>query len=831
MFDTIWRDLRHGARVLTKNPGFAAVAVLSMAIGVGANAAMFSVADTLVLRPLSVPRAESVVRVMAETTGAGFRSPTASALSYPDYVDVRDRARSFAGLAAYRLIVAGFTTRPDQQPQRRFGLAVSGNLFDVLGVQPALGRFFRAEEDRVAGRDPVVVLDHRTWQRDFGADPDVIGRPTRVGSVELTVIGVTRPEFTGPDHLVRPGFYVPLAMLPGLASGVPADELTRRDARNLEVKGRLQADASVAQAAEEVRLIAGALERVYPETNRGQGLTARTEVDGRIAQRPALGVLAAMLMTLAFAVLLVACANVAGLLASRAPVRARELAVRQAVGAGRVRLVRQLVVEALVLASAGGVAGLGLGYAVVAVFHRLELTTDVPLNLSFDLDARALTVGMVFAFGAGVLSSLLPAWRSARLDVVAGLAAPSASRGARSGGRHLLVCGQIALSLVLLTTAVFLYRAFGAEIDRGPGFRTTGVLMATFYPDLTGYDRPRTDAFYRLLAERVRALPGVQSVAVTSTVPMDANSVENTLIVPEGVELPADTPQVRVLATRVDEGYFDTLGIRIVSGRPFGPTDTDTAPRVAVVNQTLAARYWPGVSAIGKRFRSSDGQATAVEIVGIAADAKYRTLSEAPTEFVYYPRLQDGATNRGISFEGTLLVATATNAADVAAPLRDVVRAIDPDMPMFDVRTMASFYDTGVLNLTQVLVRTVGAMGSVGLLLAMIGLYGLVAYSVGRRTREIGIRVAVGAAPGAVLRMVLRHGLQLAVAGIGLGLVGSIAAAGVLRAAFPFPGVPGVDVVTYALVVPVLLAVTLLAAYAPARRAAHIDPLKALRTE
>jgi predicted permease len=838
MVATLWQDLTHGARLLRKNPGFAFVAMASIAIGVGANAAMFSLADTLVLRPLTVPHASEIVTLSAVVPNSGFLSPTSSAVSYPDYEDVRDQARSFASLVAFRLIVVSFADRADQPAQRTFGMAVSGNLFDALGIQAARGRALTPEDDRVIGRDAVVVLGHALWQQQFAGDPGIVGRRIRLGGVDMTVVGVMPDGFTGPDQFVQPAFYVPFAIMPTLASGSAVVELTKRDVHNIAVKGRLKPGVSIGQAAEEVSLIAANLARAYPDTNRNQGLTVQTEFDARVQARPQLAVLALMLVTLSMIVLLLACANVAGLLASRAPVRAREMALRLAIGAGRLRITRQLLVESLLIAVSGGAVGLLLGSAIITFLRQIQVPTDVPLKLTMDLSDRVLVVGFILATLSAIGSSIIPAWQSSRTDLVSHLKNQGAAdqRRQRLWGRNLLVSGQVGLSLVLLTAAVFLYRAHQSEYGRGPGFRTDHLLLMSFQPDLAGYDVAHAARFQDMLRDRATAIPGVRSVAFTSSVPFDGISIENTTIGPEGFQFPEGTSFVRVRSARVDAGYFDTLGIGMTSGRAFRTSDTGETPRVAVVNQTFAARYWPGRVAIGKRFRLTPAAGRApqsdtsveqpwIEIVGIAEDTRYRTLSEEPTPFIYYPLAQNPAPDT------TIMLRTDSDPASFAAPLRAAVRALDPNMPVFGVQTMDEFYRASAVSVGNMLIQTVGAMGLIGLLLSVVGLYGLVAYAVNRRTREIGIRMAVGAQSGTVLRMVMRHGLLLAGFGTAGGILASAVTGSLLRAVFPFPNVPGVDVMTYVIVVPTLLGVALLAAYLPARRAAHIDPLLALRTD
>lgn len=819
-------DIKHGIRVLLKNPGFTCVAVISIAIGVGANTAMFSVADGLVFRPLPVPRAGEVVTVLGQERNVGFGNRR---VSYPDYVDLRDRSKSFRGLVAYTFVITTFADRVDEPAQRKVGMTVSGNLFDAMEVRPALGRAFRADEDQVPGRDAVVVLDHDEWTQQFSADPSIVDRRIRIGGVEFTVIGVAPPGFTGIDHDVKPAFYIPLAMFTTAQNGTPPDVLTRRDNRSFAVKGRLAPGVPIAEANQEARQLAANLAQAYPDVNRNHDLMVRTQLQA-YRDQPGSGDtnLVLMLMTLALVVLAIACANVAGLLTSRAPLRAREVALRMAVGAGRWRLVRQLVTESLLMATGGGLLGLVLGAAVINIFRTVEYPTDIPLKLTFELDTRALVVAMAVAAASALLSGLLPAWRATRTDLVSSLKDTAAGRSERLRlwGRNVLVCGQVALSLALLTVTIFMYRAFQAQLDRGPGFRTEGLLFASFDPALARYDDARTHAFYRLLRDRAQSLPGVTAVGLASTVPMRTDNFQAAQVVPEGFQLAQGIESINCPSALVDEGYFDTTGIPIVEGRGFRQADTADSPAVVVVNQRFAAHYWPGQSAIGKRVQVRGDRARVAEIVGVAADSKYFFIAERPIEFIYFPHAQSPLSRR------SLMVATAGSAEALAEPLRAIVRAIDPGMPVLGLRTMEDYYDSRAVGVSRLIVGTVGSMGTIGVVLAMVGLYGLMAYAVSRRTREFGIRIAVGAAPLSVLGMVLKRGMLLAAVGIVLGLIGSIPIGGVLRSVFESQySTTGNNVVTYALVVPALVAVTLLAAYVPARRAARTDPLRALRQD
>jgi predicted permease len=819
------RDLQHGLRVLMKNPGFTIIAIVSIAIGVGANAAMFSVADGLVFRPLPVPRASEVVSILGQARDTGFGNRS---LSYPDYVDLRDRSKTFDGIVAYAFVITSFTNRTNEPAQRKVGWAVSGNFFDALEVRPPLGRALRPDEDEVAGRNPVVVLDHDEWRQQFAADPSIIDKRITLGGVEFTVVGVAPEGFTGIDHDVKPAFYIPIAMYMSVQNGVPADLLTLRDRRVFNVKGRLAGGVTMNRARQEMQQLASSLAQTYPTTNQNRDLLVKTEFDA-YRERPGGGDtnLVVMLMTLALLVLTIACANIAGLLASRAPMRARELALRLAVGAGRFRLLRQLVTESLLLATGGALFGLLLAYAVINVFRTIEYPTDIPLKLTFDLDRRALLVGIIVAAGSAVLSSLLPAWRATRTDVIRSLKDDGSEHVKSSWlwGRSLLVCGQVALALMLVTVTIFMYRAFNSRLTQGPGFRTEGLIFASFDPVLARYNDARAETFFRDIRERAAALPGVTSVSLASTVPMRTDNLQVAQIAPEGFTFAPGIESAVCPSVIVDEGYFDTTGIRIVEGRGFRATDDGDSPQVAIVNQRFVARYWPGQSPIGKRVNIRDvATPRTVEIVGVAADSRYFFIVEPQLEFMYFPHTQSPVSRR------SLVLASSGPAIALAEPLRALVRSMDPQMPVLGLRTMEDYYASRVIHITRLIVGTVGGLGAIGVLLAVVGLYGLVAYSVTRRTREIGIRIAVGAAPASVLRMVLKRGMILAGVGIVLGLAGSIATSGLLSGVFQNQ-MGGHSVWSYVLAVPTLVAITLIAAYLPARRAARTDPLRALRQD
>ena len=822
---TLWQDIRYGFRMLAASPGFTTVAVLSLAIGIGANCAIFSFADALLLRPLPVARPGEVLSVGSRSS---LEALNASSLvsSYRDYVDIRDRNRSFDGLAAFTSLTAGFATDPDATPKLKIGLLISGNLLPLMGVEPTIGRAFRPEEDEVPGRDAVVILGRTTWEQEFAADGGVLGRTVRINGVPFTIIGVAPASFTGMDRYVRYDFFIPLMMSPRVIADPKAASLEARDVRNLTLKGRLKPGVSQAQAQGELTTIAGDLERAYPETNKNRQFFVKTELQARIAESPPDAMLVAMLTTLAAAVLLVACGNVAGLLTSRAPVRSREMAMRLAIGAGRGRLIRQLVTENLIVAIAGGALGLVVGYAGMMLFSQIRIPSDLPIMLAFDMDRRALLFSLAVAVASALVFGLVPAIQASRTDltgIIKGGDAVSRERR-RRWGRAILATAQVAASVVLLVVAMFMYRGFGQQLANGPGYRIDHLLMMGFDTSLIRYTDAQAQQFYQQVAEQARAVSGVTTVTMTTSIPMLNDSIGTVTIAPEGFQFPPGKENAATLASRVDEFYFDAMGIALDAGRNFTRRDDENAPRVAIVNQHFADHYWPNQDPLGKRFRLESAKSAWVEIVGIAKMSKYIFIAEPPSDFVYLPYRQNPS-------RGMFLVAESSgDPAALAAPLRELVRGLDVNMPIFNVRTMEELYQMRVTSIVNVLVTTVGAMGLMGLGLSIVGLYGLVAYTASRRTREIGIRMAIGATAPNVLRLVLRQGVALALSGLVLGLAASVGAGGLLSAAFP-TGDERRDFVSLAVVAPIVFVVTLLATYIPARRAARVNPVEALRYE
>jgi len=815
-------DLRYALRMLERNPGFALVAIISMALGIGANTAIFSLADYVLLPRLAVTDPSAIMVVQSQFRGESIGNIFQySGLSNPDFEDFQKKSNSFAGLTASQYLQFGFAPDQAAQPQMKFGALVSGNFFDVLGVRPDLGRNFRPDEDKVPGRDAVVVLSHVLWETEFASDPGVVGRSIFLNSLPFTVVGVAQESFTGPNAWMRADLYVPLAMQPALAGGSGQNELETRGLRVLTVMGRLKPGIRFGQATTETRVIGQQLAQAYPKTNRTCSLVVMTyRQSTKIA--PAV-TLFLFLSGLAGVVLLIACANVMNLMLSRASARAREIAVRLAMGAGRARLIRQLLTESLVISILGGALGLLLAQASANRFSQIRIPIDVPLMIDVKLDPQVLLFALLISVASAVLFGLAPALQSTRANLVPALKAGGAAPGKRGRflGRNALVMAQVAGSLLLLVVATQAYRGAGNLLSSPAGFRTDHILMASFNPTLARDSTEQANEFYRRLQERARTLPGVKSAALAQAMPIVPASPA-IRVIPEGVQLPTGTEAVSVFSNTVSDGYFRTLGVPLVEGREFAVTDrADTAP-VVIVNELFAHKYYPNQDAIGKRLRLNSAEGPFAEIVGVAKQGKYFFPIEPPMEYLYLPLAQNPTAAM------TLMLETEGPSAGLAGPLRDLVRSLDSRHPIYGVRTMEEFFDVRAHKTLGLFVEAMAGLGVLGLVLALVGLYGLMTYSVSLRQREIGIRMAVGADPAAVVGMVLKQGMILAGSGVVIGLALSLAAAKPIAALAEGHGfnLPLVALVTIA-----LLAMAALGAYIPARRASRVDPNTVLRQE
>ncbi len=807
-------DLGYAVRTLRQNPGFALTAIVSIALGVGATTAVFSLGDGLVLRPLPVPRPSQVVKLSSRTP-----SGTYGDMSYRDYLDYRDKLQSFDGLVAYSLTPFGFAKDSQTQSQMRYGFLVSGNFFQVMQTEPRLGRGFRADEDQAPGRDAVMVLAHDFWENEFAADPSVIGRRVRLNGLTFTIIGIAPESFTGIDRFSRPAFYVPAEMAPSILAD--RDLLTNRSSRSFSVKGRLKPGVSLQAGTAEASALAKSLEQSYPVTNRAFGAALRTELQARLDNDPATPLMIAALFAIVIVALLIACANVANLILSRGRARAREIAVRLAIGASRGQLVRQLMAENLVIAVVGGALGLLVAQIGIDVISKLPQAGDIPSQTIVQTDTRVLLFTLFVSLATALLFGLVPALQSSKSDLVLALkAGPSDQTRKRLFGRNALVTAQVAGAVVLLIAATQLFRGFGYLLSHSPGFRIDHRLSMSFDPTLIRYTPEQTSQFYKKLIQRVGQVPGVKSATLSSSIPM--NNWGGAAVIPEGYQFPQGQQSANVWASTVDEHYFQTLGILLLQGRAFQSTDRADSPRVAIVNE-LFARHYLGRNPIGKRIRLNQPGAPWIEIVGVTPTTRYVQMFEPPLDYLYLPFSQNP---RG---QMALIAESYQDPAALTAPLREVSRSIDANVPIYGVRTMTEVVDERAVRLMHFIDGLVASIGLLGLSLALVGLYAVVAYQVARRTREIGIRMALGADRPQVMRMILKQASAMGLTGVGIGLLLSLAASRALSASVM--ATPAFDPLLVTLVPLGLLLTTLVAAAIPARRAAGVDPMLALRQD
>jgi putative ABC transport system permease protein len=816
-------DVRYALRSLRRTPGLTAFVVVTIALGVGMTATPFSMLDALVFRPYPVPRPRDVVTLVGTSRDEAFDN-----FSYREYLDIRRHTESYEGVIANAPLVAvGFSADPAATPMVRGGMLVSDNYFRVLGVEPKLGRGFRDGEDQVPGRDAVVVLAPDFWKREFSSDPSVVGKTIRLNGVDFTVIGVAPESFPGMLVFSRPDFYMPLAMARTFSMNPQKDFFVDRDDRELAVRARLKPGTTLLAARNELTVLARGFERDYPKLNRERGAAVRTQFEMRTRGDDVNWKFSMIFTILALAVLLVACTNAAGLLLARARTRTREIAIRLAIGAGSFRLVRLLMTESLVLALLGGLGGVLVAYGGITLLRTFTIPSELPVKVPFRLDGRVLTACLALSVLSALFCGLAPALQSTRTNLVNGLKSADGDEPGhgrrRLWGRNALVIAQVAMSLMLLAASFLMYRGFHQGLRGGIGFPKDRLLMVRFDPRLVQYDAEKTRQFYRLLAEGARGTFGVESATFTQDPPLGLEDYDRLAFVPEGFTMPRDRESLSATMDTVDEEYFRTIGIPILRGRGFRASDTGETPRVAVVNDQFAKHYWPGADAVGKRIRLDGAAGVPVEIVGVAQTVKYRAAFEMVTDFVYLPLAQRPVPRL------VLLLRTSGDPLQLVQPLRDVVRRIDPNMPMLETRTYEDLYRYNVVEGPGIAVKLVGTLGAVGLLLAIAGLYGLVAYNVSRRTREIGIRIAIGARPRDVIRLVMGKGLTLVGTGTVIGLALGFGLERLMNAMLFNAG--GIDALVYLLVVPAMVVVTMLAAYVPARKATRIPPTLALRCE
>jgi predicted permease len=825
VFQAVKADLRYALRLLRRNPAFTALAVISLAIGIGFNTAMFSAVDALLFRPLPIQRPDQIVDVYTR----GTDGDTYATSSYPDFQDFRDRNGVFSDMLAYSPAIAAVKT--GDRSVMALGEVVTGNYFGLLGVNAAIGRTLLPEDDR-PGAPRTVAISHRLWVREYGSDPGVLGRTIQIHGQPYTIVGVISREFTGMVPMLQPEMWLPIAWVEevepaGIQDAVPSPtgntRVERRGQRWLFIKGRLTAGETASRAEANLQVIMRQLAADHPKTNTDRPVSVVANVRIHPMADAALKPIAAGLMIGIGLVLLIACANVANMLLARASGRQKEIAIRLAIGASRGRLILQLLTESVALAACGAVAGVAVAALLLRLIDMMPMPIPVPVALTLRLDARVLLFTTLVATAAGLIAGLAPALRATRVTLSADLkgdVARTSAAGRRWSLRDGLVALQTAVTLVLLVTAALLTRSLLEAHRVDLGFQTKGLVALGTELSLIGYDEARATRVFDEVVERVRALPGVTAVGRAVRQPLAINYNRSQIFFPD--RHAAGSQGTAIASTWVDENYFSTLGVGLVRGRHFSTADTPTSPRVVIVNEAFARRYWPNEDVLGKRFRARAIDGPSFEIVGVADDYKVETVGEAPTPYIHYSLRQRASTGE------VLLARSATNPEALLAAMRREVLALEPAAVFLDSHTMEAQVDATLLP-ARLAAQTIGLIGAVATALAAIGLYGVIAYTVARRVREIGIRMALGATPGAVIRMIMRQGMGITAVGA---LVGTILGALAGRAiAAGLYGVRAEDPAAWLAAIGILLAAAALANYVPALRAARVDPSTALRSE
>jgi predicted permease len=806
-------DLRFAWRLILKQPGFTLIAVVSLAFGIGANTAIFSIFNTAILRPLPVASPDRVVAL--NSVEAKHRFPT---FSYPNYRDLRDRNQVFSGLIGYSY--SPLNLSHGGMKERLWGYLVTGNYFEVLGVKAALGRTISVEDDRVADARPVAVLSYQCWQRRFGGAPGIVGQHVIVNNNSYTVIGVAQPGFYGTEIITAPDLFFPMAMQPQLNAG--RNWMDDRAVSNLFVVGRLKPGITWKQAQAAVGAMASQLEREYPEVNKGRRVELGTPgLMGGMMRGSVLG-FTGLLMLIVGLVLLLACVNLANLLLARAAERSREIALRLALGAGRFRLIRQLLTESLLLSLVGGGLGLLMAVWLVRLANSFKPPISVPLAVNLQIDYRVFIFTGAISVLAGVMFGLIPALQATRTDLISALKDEGSFGGyRRSWLKSSLIVLQVALSLLLLIGGGLMLRGLQRAETIDLGFDPRGAVEASFDLRLQGYGEAPGREFLKRLLERVRALPGVQAAGLADLVPVDLHFSSAPLFI-EGQSPARAESAPRALISLTSPGYFEAMSIRLVRGRDFTESEDEQAPRVAIVNETFARSFWPGEDPLGKRFSMWSRDSQQWQVIGVAQDGKYAGLSESPKPFVYRPIFQSNLVAT------SLIVRSGSDSPQLVPTIYRELQQLDPHLPISPPQTLKARLSLPLFP-ARVAASVLGGFGLLALMLAAIGIYGVMSYAVSRRTREIGIRMALGAQPSAVLRLVMGQGMVLLLVGIVIGLGAAVAMTSLMKSLLF--GVSATDPPTFAVITALLASVAMLAFYLPARRALRVDPVVALRYE
>jgi predicted permease len=810
-----FQDLRFGARLLAKAPGFTLVAVLTLGLGIGVNTGIFSAFKGIWLRPLPGVRHSNQLVTLLWTTRGGDQLT----LSYPDLQDFQRRCRSFAGLEA--TVCTPFSLKIDGPAQRVWGEYATGGLHALLGLTAARGRLLASGDDRLPNGEPVVVLSYGCWQRRFGSDPGVIGRAVVLNGQSFTVVGVAPPGFAGTTVGFALDVFVPAATAGRLRLfvGKTQELFTQREFSWLVATGRLKPGVSLAEARAEIQVVGAALAREHPAEREGKTARLLSIRQSPFGAQTYAGPILTLLMGMTALVLLIMCANVANLLLARAAAREREMAVRVAMGGGRPRLVAQLVTESLLLAVLGGALGASLAGWTPQVLSWLWPSPRFPVSLNAEADLPVFLFTLAAAFGSALVFGLVPALQASKPDVLSALKGDgSTHRHRRIWGRNALVVAQIAISLPLLTAGGLLLRSYQKARAADFGFDPRHVALLSLDLIPNGYDAARGDRFYAELLDRIEALPGVESASLARMLPLGVVPGLQSGIEVEGRVRPPDEAALLLLNV-VSHGYFRNLRIPILRGREFETRDTGQSVRVAIVNETMARRYWPGQDPLGRRF-TAWGQRR--EVVGVARDIKYLAPAEEPRPHFYLPLTQ------AYQSEMVLQVRTTGDPESMFRALENQIAQLDPLLAVFNRETMEQ-YQEFALSLQSLAAGGLALASGLGLLLAAMGTYGVISYSVSQRTHEIGVRIALGANRAQILGLVMGQGLRLAAAGIGLGLAGALAANRFLKSLLF--GIAPTDLPTFAVALLVVAAAAVAACWLPAKKATRVNPIEALKTE
>lgn len=813
----ILQDVRYGIRMLLKCPGFTTIAVLTLMLGIGGNATVFSWIHGTLLNPIPGVR-ESSRLVAVETimpTGEFHTS------SYLDFRDYSAQNQVFSGMIGFELVPVNMSWNGHKQDERVWGEIVTENYFEVLGVNAESGRLFHASDNKGVSSDPYIVLSHNFWKTQFGGDPRIIGRTLELNLHTFTVIGVAPAGFQGTIVGIEPSYWVPMMMQP---VALPGENLQWRGPTFVHLMGKLKPGVSIEQARANISAIALHLAQEYPQYLHGMGMAVNPVWEAHYGAQNLLLKALLFLAIVALLVLLIACANIANLLLARATSRQREIAVRSALGASRSRLLRQFFVENLLLALAGGAGGIIVSVWSVSFLADFLPDGYLPVGLQVGVNGEVLAFTVALSILAALIFGLAPAWRSAKPNVLDSLkeGGRTSSSGAQHGRlRNALVVSEMVLALVLLVAAGLLVRSMKAIETASPGFNPNHVLLTALDLRSNGYTNGSSHAFYDELLRRLRAVPGVQSATMEQYVPLWFYGMGQTTVAKNGIEnyTPSPTELLRFDFNIVGPSYFSTMQIPVTSGREFTEQDRESAPPVVIVNQTLAHRYWPRQSAVGQHINVWGATRT---VIGVANDIKYHTMTEQPEPFLYFPTLQEGETDTNV------LIRTAGNPAAFLPQVREAVKSLNPAVMVLQAGSVSE-----LLYISLFSYRTAAALaatlGILGLVLAALGIYGVLAYSVTQRTHEIGIRMALGAQRADVLRLVLSQGGKLVLAGVAIGLA---ACFGITRlmSSLLF-GVTATDPLTFLGVSILIVLVAFVASYVPARRAMRLDPTEALRYE